>query len=450
MDRDDVLAEQQSVLSEFNDRFAFCEIGQDARKPAIIELDAAGRFVCRRTLEDFKTFIKHTTAVKNIVPVFDDKDAIVWKSAAQWWLNQRHRSHSRMILAPPGSSQHLDEHAWNLWRGFSVMPMPGSWERNQEFFTDVLCNGDSALVAWLLNWLAALVQKPGMRGHTAPMLVGGQGIGKGHFAKEMVGRLFDRREFGHVSGEKELTGDFSEHLSGKIVIFADEAFCHSADAVSQIKRMITEDTIMVHPKFFPRYEEPSCLHLILASNYELPTKIDRDERRFAVIDVSDAKQQNMHYFRALCDELNSGGRAALLYDLQQYPVDFDLVRQAPSTHAKTRMKAASLQPLQLFWRDYLVSDGVWREQVPCDSLHRDMLDWFAAHGHDRPYPSLQQLGSFLSKHFHEGGMSSWPRKGRFGSTRAYAYGFPPRDTCYMVFERATRVPVEITTDQFTG
>ena len=84
-------------------------------------------------------------------------------------------------------------------------------------------SGDSEYFAWLINWCAALVQKPGRHAMTAIVLRGGQGVGKGHFANLMLGALFHPQQYLHIMGASQLTAEFNEHLSGKVLIFADES-----------------------------------------------------------------------------------------------------------------------------------------------------------------------------------------------------------------------------------
>src|SRR5262249_377890 len=159
-------------------------------------------------------------------------------------------------------------------------------------------------------------QRPGQHAWVAPLLVSGQGTGKGLFV-QTIAMLLKRRHFIHLGSANELTGDFSEHLSHKILVYADEAFWGNKTAAESLKPNITEDTVMIPPKFFPRYEEPSNLHIILASNADRPLPIERDDRRFAVFQVDERHKGDQDYSATLLAERANGGLEAMLFALQR-------------------------------------------------------------------------------------------------------------------------------------
>jgi len=185
---------------------------------------------------------------------------------------------------------------------------------------------------------------------------------KGHLADKLLGKIFQRRQYIHLGNADELTGSFSEHLAAKLLVFADESFWGNKTSAELLKRFVTEDTIMVHPKHFPRYEERSNLHIIIASNADRPLPVERDDRRFAVFQMNEAVKNDPKYFGALHQELHRGGHEAMLYELLHCEVDEFMLRQPPTSQAKTRMKIDSLGPLDLFWLDEL-QKSAWVERV---------------------------------------------------------------------------------------
>jgi hypothetical protein len=271
------------------------------------------------------------------------------------------------------------------------------------------------------------------------MLLGGQGTGKGHFVDKVLGRLFRRRQYAHLGSADELTGSFTEHLSGKILVFADESFWGSKAAADVLKRYITEDTVMIHPKHFPRFEEASSLHIVIASNSPHPVHMERDDRRFVVFRVSEAEKNHQAYFRALLEELRAGGLAAMLYDLLRYEVNEDWLRQPPETQAKSRMKSDSLGALDQFWLETLQATTAWQERVSREEVHQRMLEFYRSHHYRGPFPSRDRLGAFLVTHFERGGMPGWPRRNvkTLDDARKNAWEFPSLEDCRRVFKEAT-------------
>jgi hypothetical protein len=432
---------QAETMARFNARYAFTEIGNESRVPAIVEFDASGNFACRRRLSDFHTSISCTQ--RNVVPVFRDEQ-IKYVMASRWWLGDpKHRWHRSILLAPPGSPVSLGDHDYNLWRGFAVEPKQGDWSRNEEHIHRIICDGNDDQFRWLLNWMAALVQKPGQHAWIAPLLVGGQGIGKGHLVDYTLSRLFNRRQYAHLGNADELTGQFTEHLSARVLVYADESFWGNSSAADALKRYITEDTVMIHPKHFPRYEEPSNLHIIIASNSERPLPVERDDRRLAVFQASEARKNDQVYFRGLREELDHGGRAAMLHELLQMQVDDDWLRQPPASAAKVRMKVDSLDPIDLFFQEVLQDAGSWEPCVVRDDFHQRFLGWYHLHHYPGPTPARELLGNRLTTMFRRGGKPEYPayrkvmvKEGR-KSLRKNAWLFPSLDECRTVFEAAT-------------
>ena len=113
-----------------------------------------------------------------------------------------------------------------------------------------------------------------------------------------------------------LTGNFNAHLEECVLLFVDEAFwAGDKQGEAQLKRMITEPTIMIERKGFDSEMAPNRLHIVMASNSDWVIPAGIDERRFAVLDVDGAKQQDERYFGAIQNELDTGGYEALLHDL---------------------------------------------------------------------------------------------------------------------------------------
>src|SRR5262249_10215284 len=120
--------------------------------------------------------------------------------AGEWWLKHpKHRWYRRVVLAPPGSREEVGPRDLNLWNGLRIQPdASASCQLNVAHVRDIICDGDPDLFKWLMNWMAALVQRPGQHAWTAPVLIGGQGVGKGHFVRRLLGDLFNPRQVVHL------------------------------------------------------------------------------------------------------------------------------------------------------------------------------------------------------------------------------------------------------------
>ena len=97
------------------------------------------------------------------------------------------KRYSALVYAPGEGSE--VNGGLNLWRGFGVKPVPGSWTLMKAHILDVLADGDEAVADYIIRWAAWAVQNPGNQAEVALVFKGGKGVGKGMFGRSMA-RLF--------------------------------------------------------------------------------------------------------------------------------------------------------------------------------------------------------------------------------------------------------------------
>jgi hypothetical protein len=180
--------------------------------------------------------------------------------------------------------------------------------------------------------MARTVQRPGEQGHVAVVLRGGKGVGKSFLAKHF-GKLFGRH-FLHISNPSHLVGNFNSHLRDTCVLFADEAFVAGDKKHDSIlKTLVTEDMLAIEGKGIDVVQSPNFLHIIMATNDDHAVQASGDERRYLMLDVGGAKQQNSAYFASIVSDLESGGYQNLLHFLLSYDLTGFDVRAVPATNA---------------------------------------------------------------------------------------------------------------------
>jgi hypothetical protein len=406
----EVAAERASArapkdIAELNERFAIMAVGNTV---------VVAEFRPDQTIDEFWPFpefkrllIKRTT--KTTIVKDDKEETKTVGLAGEWLTHPKGRAYKRLVYAMPGSHVACGPDDFNGWHGFTVEPITGDWSRNRSHWRDVICAGNDEHFAWTFNWVAALVQKPGQHAWASIVLRGGQGIGKGHFVDKMLGRLFHAQQYLHLLGANQLTAEFNEHLSGKVLVYADEStWGGDKQAASKLKGLVTESTVTVHRKFLKMVEEPSALHIIIASNNEWPIPVEWDDRRFFVLDVGDQQKQNDTYFTARLAELQNGGLGAMLHDLMDHQVDWAALRHPPDTDAKREIKALSLSPEERWFQNWLMNDaGDWHRHLPREEVYPSYTQSFGRGGQPK---SIDGLGKFFSKLFRRAGQDSeWPK-----------------------------------------
>lgn len=301
------------------------------------------------------------------------------KNRGEAWLDHpKHREYDSVAFVPGGS---VPAGVLNLWRGFNTEPKRGNWTRLRRHIKDVLANGDPTSDAYLMGWLARMVQRPGEQGEVAIILRGGRGTGKGVFAG-FLKTIFGRHAI-HLTNAKHLVGNFNSHLRDKVFAFMDEAFfAGDVGHESILKGLITEPTFIAEAKYRDAATVRNYTHILAASNEGWVVPAGQDERRFCVLDCSSRHQQDSKYFAALISEAENGGIAAMLHDLLSYDLSTFDVRQVPQTAALAEQKIRTLRGPAAWLHECLQSEAVglyeWREGKCSISKQR-------AHDHFREF-----------------------------------------------------------------
>lgn len=295
----------------------------------------------------------------------------------------------------------------NLWRGFTVAPQPDDWSLMKDHIERVICRGVVADNKYVLDWLARLVQQPEQPGEVALVIRSTEkGTGKSLFGRYVV-RLFGRHGM-HITHAPHLTGRFNAHLQDCCVLFADEAF-FAGDKVHEgaLKGLITEHTLTIEGKYRNAVTVRNRLHVLIASNKDWVIPASVDERRFAVLEALDTRRGDRAYFAALVAQMDNGGLAAMLDELQHRDIVGFEVRDVPLTEALQVQKALSLSSLERWWLAVLERGFLWKSRhgapwftdwhdfYTTELLMRSYLQWC---DETRPYDrkSREQLGAFFT------------------------------------------------------
>ena len=206
-------------------------------------------------------------------------------------------------------------------------------------------------------------------------------------------------------------GHFNDHLRDAVVVFADEAFFPGdKQGEGTLKMLITEPIIPIEGKGQNVVFVTNMIHLFLASNHEWVVPAGLDERRFCVLDVSDAHQEDHPYFEAILQQMDQGGLAGLLYDLQRHESDVNL-RHVPVTTALIEQKRLSMSPHERWWFEKLWSGQLlpdhqgWEPEVLKAALHDDYTQTLGKIGTKRKATETE-LGIFVKKMLPPGGLGT--------------------------------------------
>jgi hypothetical protein len=155
-----------------------------------------------------------------------------------------------------------------------------------------------------------------------------------------------------------------------------------------------------------------------------------------VLEVSDEHAQDIPYFAAIDEEMDNGGREALLHYLLNFDLKKSNLRKIPDTAALTDQKVASLNVNQQWWLDVLkrgelpgCTDGY---SCIAQQLHENYVRRTDNVG--RRHKSTEtELGKFLHELMPELRITR-PRNEK-NTARPRTYHFPSLKECRQRFEK---------------
>lgn len=366
--------------------------------------------------------------------VQDDGEKVI--TAGKWWLLHPERRQYERVVFSPGAAV-VPSADYNLWRGFAVEPKQGDWSLYREHIFENICSGDTDLFQYVLAWMAQGIQHPEVKPEVAIILRSEErGTGKSFFAR------YYRKLFGQhgieISNSQHLVGKFNEHLEDCCVLVINEAFwAGSNQGEAVLKTLITEDTLAIEPKGFRLKFVRNYLRVFMTSNAEWVVPAGFDERRFLMLDVGAAHKQDTTYFARIAEQMDNGGLAAMLYDLQRHDYSDIELRCAPQTDALTKQKILSLDPRERWLFDklhegrLLPEDDGWCPQVAKSTLGEDFCESLQRSRSRDLRSSQTELGTFLARMFGSGLSECRPMA---GGSRVRRWLFPSLEECRAMFD----------------
>lgn len=163
--------------------------------------------------------------------------------------------------------------AFNVWKGWPISAAHPVDKvllaRCEEMFNKLLnylTRDNQRQVDWLKQWIAWIIQHPGEKQQIAPVIIGGQGVGKSFFGNTFLKALF--QSLWGTASPKLLEGGFAiEPFIGKMCVFIDEAKFHSEASTEEIKKLIRNVSIGGAEKFQSARTYRIFSRVIFASNY---------------------------------------------------------------------------------------------------------------------------------------------------------------------------------------
>jgi hypothetical protein len=375
------------VIAEMNKKYAFVRVGSDsmviAEEPEF-------------TLMKVKAFYDETC--NRTVTVGSGRRArevpVGW-----FWMHHPDRRTYRGITFDPSRLDVPDK--YNLWKGFPVESRPGDCSKFLAHVLENVAGGNQEYFDWIMAFFADIFQNPAPRAparksDTALVIRGAQGVGKNKLG-DTIGTLLGAYYF-RVDDSDGITGRFNRHLRSLLLLQADEAFwAGSKDAAGKLKSLITADTIQIEGKGVDRFSVKNHMRLFINGNEDWIVPAEPGERRYAVFEVKDTRKEDAEYFRAIDEEMENGGREALMHYLMNFDLTKVNIRKIPQTQALLSQKIHNMRSHEEWWYEVLQEGELpWGCNVERTCPVRHLYENYKSQAQGRR-SSPPALGMFLAK-----------------------------------------------------
>jgi len=253
-----------------------------------------------------------------------------------------------LFTTPPEGSD-AGGRAINIWRGLPTMTAPDDWQERARAWEEHL----AYLVAVeaererFVQWLAHIVQAPGVLPHTAYlMFTPTRGIGRnwisGVLARALAGFVASGVSLGQI-----LDGSFNDRLSRKLLAVVDETReghgVKKYERGNALQRIVTEELREINPKFGVKRIERNCCRWLMLTNFADALPFDNEDRRIIVIENPTERREASYYARLY----GLLGDAAFIASVRRWLEMVDVSGFNPGGHAPMnaakRVALASLE-----------------------------------------------------------------------------------------------------------
>jgi Family of unknown function (DUF5906) len=355
---------EQQALMEMNARFAY--VHQAGAQGAVLYFGPTT--VELRALQDLQeglanchVFVKSTDA--------KGTEKITVTPAVTWWHKHvRRRSYERTVFRPyrpyaPDGARLPDPDAdateYNLWTGFAMAPRRGSWRLLRHHLWAVICRKDRRNFKYLLRLLAHRVQRPGESPHVVVVLQSEtEGTGKSLLIVVME-RMIGPRHASTFSTPGDLLGTHNGQLAGLVFIGLEEMNFPGEHAMTRkLRAIITAPTWLINEKYLKPYRQDNFALMMLSTNMAWAVHAGSKARRYLVLDPDACHANDRAYFDPLWAEIERGGIAAMLYDLNRISLrGWSPQADLPRTRALARQQSLSADVFTKWAEDAVLNNG---------------------------------------------------------------------------------------------
>lgn len=208
---------------------------------------------------------------------------------------------------------------------------------------------------YILAFLANIMQQPGTRPRTYPVIVSPEhGVGKSLLFEQCIMPILGRQSAMFTSDVEQIFSRFNSDTQGKLVVVMEEAAVKPSKALSaKIRHFVTGSTVRIEYKGLnPREVSNYARPIFISNSVDSPVAMDwtSTERRAVVIRASNKWLGNVQYFKDIVAYFHAN-----LDKIHKWLLDYeysqDALNYAHETQAKLviQERVASIDVPELAW-----------------------------------------------------------------------------------------------------
>jgi len=283
-------------------------------------------------------------------------------AAIHWLSNRSMRTVVKVATYRPGQGRLIKEKGQNAVNLWSPGPMnSGAWDAVTADEIDVApwldlvkhLIPDKREREHLLDWIAFVIQNPGVKQNWHPLIGGKQGIGKDTIFYPLTMGLGDNAV---MIGPDDINGQWTDWQARATLVLVEELNSFVRKEISdKMKPMLAAppDSLRINTKGVAQYPVPNIINTVMFTNHEAAVSVSNDDRRIFVI-WSESQAWGAEAFTSLYRwMIDQQGAAMVCSWLAERDISaHNAVGRAPHTQAKEDMARASLSPIE----DVLLSE----------------------------------------------------------------------------------------------
>lgn len=264
---------------------------------------------------------------------------------SKWFKDPKIKTYDTMDFIPYGVK--CPDNVFNMFSGLEIEKVRSKDTHSFDYILETIklnAGDNDDMYEYLVNYLAHLVQKPGILPQVSIVVVGEQGTGKSSLWENLGDKLLGKRYSLQSSNADDIIGKFNINKNKLLVVMEETEAKNTFESCSQIKTLITQPTKYFENKGKDKFNVRNCGRYIFISNSQTPVKIEQSDRRFVVTECSNRHIQDRAFFNKVNEEWNDPLAVRGFYDflMKKDISNYDPVHDRVISEVYEDMKSVSI------------------------------------------------------------------------------------------------------------